>query len=229
MIQKGFSTVLIVLFIFVALCGSYYFVTNKSDILQTLRVTPTTKPTDDLTAGWETYASSVFNYSFKYPKTWSIQMFNEKDPEILFGSNSLQNYSPTEVEKYMNHGLVDWAKYLGDKPAIKIDFAVYSKRQGSNNYQERGEFLKNLLNETAKKMDVSDIVIGGLTTEQYKATEDLGPTDVPEINTFVAYPEKDRIIYMHLLFWNTKSYEELKKTSEWKEFSQILSTFDFTQ
>ncbi len=238
MTQSKFLKLIIV----ILLAGAAVYFATQSDLLGRSFIPPiinrgtvqTTKPSSSITTtpfptdSWETYTSAVFGYSFKYPKSWSISMFDENNPDILFGSNSLQNYSPTEVEKYMDHGLINWSSFIQDKPAIKVDFGVYSRSTGPNQFQNKSELLNTLINQSAHKLDVSDIVIGGQFTEQYKATDNLGPTDVPEVNTFVAYPDDDRVIYVNLLFWNISSYELLKETPEWLELTQILATFKFT-
>ncbi|HLE48995.1 MAG TPA: hypothetical protein VI819_03130 [Patescibacteria group bacterium] len=191
--------------------------------------TATPNPTPkSVTSDWITYTSSKLGYSFQYPKDWELFTFNENDPQVKFGSHSLHNYSGTEISKFMDHGITDWNKFMREKAAVKIDFAVYSEKEGPNQYQNKEEFLKNLLPDSSKIVSKSDLIIGNLKTDQYKATENLGPTDVPEANTFIAYPNDFQIIYINLMFWNTKDYASLKQSQEWQELSQILSTFRFT-
>ena len=240
--SKTLTIVLVVITILSLFLSGYLAYQNyqlRQEILQPVvtpepypievKPSPTVNVTSELTANWQTYTSSVFNYSFKYPMTWNVLMFDEADPGVTMGANTMQNYSLAEVEKYMDHGSVDWVSFIGDKPAINVDFAVYSKNPGPNNYEDKSEFLDGLLNEFAKQLGTSDLKIDNLETEQYKAVENLGPTDVPEINTFVAYPDDERIIYMNVYFYNIESYELLKKTAEWNELSSIISTFKFTE
>jgi len=127
----------------------------------------------------------------------------------------------------MDHGKVDWRSFLGDKPAIKIDFAVYSEKL--NEIGDNEGYLTRSVIEKATQLPTSDLNINGLKTIHYKATEDLGPTDVAEINQFFAFPDEERLIYINLYFWNIDSYESLKKTEEWKSLTQILSTFEFIE
>src|SRR3970040_527033 len=80
------------------------------------------------TSDWETHESARFQYSFKYPKDWELLAYDEESEDVKLGTNTLHSYSTTEIENFMDHGKVDWRSFLGDKPAIKIDFAVYSEK-----------------------------------------------------------------------------------------------------
>ena len=144
MFIKWSVKILIVVFLFILFgIGIYNFAVLKGNTSSTSsKIAPAANIDADLTSDWKTYTSPVFDYSFKYPTSWNILMFNESDTKVLYGSHSMHNYSITEVEKFMDHGLVDWTSFIKDKPAIKIDFAVYSKKPGPNQYQTLSSHIR---------------------------------------------------------------------------------------
>lgn len=174
--------------------------------------------------GWGEYSSKRLNYSFKYPKDWYFFPYKEDDPQVLFGAHTLSNYSPTEVEKYMDHGIVDWKKFLGNKVSIKIDFAVYSKNVQNIDPQT---YSKNIVGENGPQpLNSSNLKIGDIITYQYQVPSSQSPEE--KYNIYLAFPDKERVIYLALYYQNISSLEELGETSEWNRLKEILSTFKFS-
>lgn len=238
--KKGFANVVILILVFLGVGVLGYFAWQnvggfKSNLTSTTptvsRNSPTANPTNtpvsavtEVPSNWKTHSSKTFNYSFKYPPTWNLLAYNEEDPSVLYGTNTLQNYSVTEIENFMNHGIVDWKKFIGDKPAVKIDFSVLSKKKSK--VESFDDYFKNSI-EGSTLIPQEDLKIGNLTTRQYKNVNPQGPTDMPETNLFVAEIDSDRIVWFSLYFSNIDSYEKLKLTDNWGELEQILSTYEF--
>ena len=176
--------------------------------------------------GPRVHSSVRHKYSFKYPSNWYLSAYFEDNPEVVYGAHTLQSVDPDEVEKHMYHGSVDWKSFIGDKPVIKIDFAVYTK--GLNPIDDLENWLQEI-NKNSIQLPKSDLQIGNLPTLQFKQTENLGPTEMSEANSFYAFPDENRVVWVSLYYWNVDTYSEVKQSKDWQTLREILSSFEFTK
>jgi len=217
------------LVLILAASTAYLFFQNRNAASSNTKAVPTqaqevTTSTLDPIADWQTHSSHTFQYSFQYPSGWELLAYDEENPSVAYGANTLQNYSPVEIEKYMDHGETDWKSFLGDKPAIKIDFSIISKTRHNIDDLEKG---LSAITANTVVVSPSQLQIGNLDTIQYRNSDpnSLGYKG----NSFVAYIDTDRAIYVNLFYSNTANYEELAKSPEWQLLKQILSTFTFNK
>jgi hypothetical protein len=100
--QKGFTPILIILLVLIAIGGAYYFGTKKGSIIPiptqittptatstNIQTTATIKPTTDLTANWNIKTYST--YIIKYPSSLTV---NEREGSIF----TLSKWGPTQME-----------------------------------------------------------------------------------------------------------------------------------
>lgn len=206
--------IVLALFLFIGLAG--FLAIGRKPPIVTVSPSPTAATTPTSTVGWESYKSPRFGYTFSYPKEWYFLPFDEANPDILQGSHSLLNYSYNGIEAYMNHGMVDWQKFLGDKIAIKIDLI------GEEVSPKDREYLVEKYYSEATKQPVSILQIGKYETTQYDSSEVVGENIV---RSFVAFPDNKTAIMLNVYIYNSPSQVRIQDTNEWKELVSIATTF----
>ncbi len=175
---------------------------------------PTAK-VDDPTADWKTYTSSRYSYSFKYPSSWDLLTWNEAEQKNLSGTHTLQNYSTNDIEKFMDHGNVDWQQFIGNKPAIKLDISVLDKTNPPSG---------GLPNST-KEVSIEGLSIGNAPTKVYITEDnDAGPYGGYYYLETVMNARYALSLYVYI--WNDPN-KQITNTPDWNVFTQILSTFKF--
>lgn len=139
---------LLILSVPVIFVGAYFFLNKNQNNKYSPSITPTESTTKNETSdpiikeGWETYESPRFNYKISYPKNWHTSFWDESDETVITGSHTFTNYDTEKIEQFMNHGIVDWQKFLGEKVAIKFDLAV--EKVGENNLNDFiDQYFKN--------------------------------------------------------------------------------------
>ncbi|MDO8551463.1 MAG: PsbP-related protein [bacterium] len=89
--NKGFTSIILILFILVAVgIGGWYFLNQSS--FKSLITTTTPTPTHDPTANWKTYTNTKYGYSIKYPKDWDVQEFPAVDAYL-----EVTSFNPDKV------------------------------------------------------------------------------------------------------------------------------------
>jgi len=109
-------------------------------------------PTPDITANWETYIDTVYNYSIKYPPDW----YHRPTPTEGFGGvATFANYDPEEVTKEVGRPVPE------DKIKVQIGVSIHSLKSGQT--------LREWLDEKEKEeeemshletISYSEIIIG---------------------------------------------------------------------
>lgn len=100
--------------------------------------TPTGQTVDK--SGWKKFISTKYSYSFEYPSDWEFNPYDEI--KSVVGSHTLSSYDTTEIEKYMDHGIIDMQKY--GKSIAKLDISVSDFT--FPNTLENGDFKKYVIN-----------------------------------------------------------------------------------
>ncbi len=179
-------------------------------------ILPTSTLASDQSLNWKSYTSTRHGYSFKYPMTWSALFFKEEDPSVLYGAHSLSNYSVDEVEKFMDHGTVDWKKFIGDKLVIKFDLSV----------DESGKTIPELINNIGPEAVAQNtsVFVGDNSAQEYSIESPEGPNSKVLIYSVQISPKNIMFISTYVTNITNSNF---KNTSEWNEFLQILSTFKF--
>ena len=167
---------------------------------------------------WKTHSSKRFGYSFSYPEGWFLLAYDEENPQVIFGSHSLSNYDPNLAENFMDHGIIDWQKFIGEKIAIKVDLSV--QRLGD---LSRAQFIENYYKEATLQPN-TDLKFGMLETIQYNSPDAI--TD-KLTRSFLAFTSDSRVATANVFVSNQPNQVILQDTEEWKELESILKTFKF--
>lgn len=192
MISKIFIAVIVVLIIF-----------GLGRMLIKPGTSPIISPTP---VNQKSYTSPRHGYSFQYPDDWQAIFFDEANPDILAGSHSLANYSYEGIENYMDHGIVDWPAFIGNKLAVKLDIGVHDDSVE--------------IPEGAVEQPQSQFQIGSLPTKEYIFT------DGNRIHMFVAELAPNQRIMINAYTYN--AHDNLYvQDPEWLQVNQILSSFSF--
>lgn len=203
----GKLTILIVLII--VLLGGYMFLAPK-ETGYTPRTSPlameTLSPPD-----WNSYTSPRFNYTFSYPTSWTFNPYDEANPTIQFGSHSLVNYDMSKIEQFMDHGIVDWKTFLGDKPAIKLDIQVY-KRDSLAIDEEEYEII------TPATMQ-----IGNLATTEKKLQSQMTGQPIHIFET----ENNGNTIVLGVYVFNSPDLKSVLKSSEGQALGKVFNSFKF--
>lgn len=159
-----------------------------------------------------TYTSPRFGYSLSYPDGWYFVNFDEEDPAVTFGTHSLINYDPDQVQNFMDHGMVDWNSFLGNKTAIKVDMNVYE-------IESKERFIQQYFADADEQVS-TNLAIGDLPTIHYITTSEM--TGEP-VNSYVAYLSDTEVVWLVVLTENDQG--ELTESNEWSELQTIFSSF----
>lgn len=178
--------------------------------------------TIDAEEEWQTYSSNSKAYQFSYPASWNFVPFQEDDSAVEFGSHTLSNYSPTEIEQYMDHGVVNWAEFLGEISAVKLDVSV-SSVSASQRAQFEAQLSEEGLNGTPNRQNQSNLQIANLSTTQLEYA--APPDGRSRISTYFAYPNEVQAIMISVFVNNTDEYFE--QSTEWANVKQIFQSFVF--
>lgn len=178
--------------------------------------------TIDAEEEWQTYSSNSKAYQFSYPASWNFVPFQEDDSAVEFGSHTLSNYSPIEIEQYMDHGIVNWAEFLGEISAVKLDVSV-SSVSASQRAQFEAQLSEEGLNGTPTRLAESDLQIANAETTQLQYA--TPPDSRSRISTYFAYPNEVQAIMISVFVNNTD--EHFEQSTEWANVKQIFQSFVF--
>jgi hypothetical protein len=234
--SKGFAPIILLLVILLAAGGigfAYYVRIQNS--------TPTNVPTTEVEmnttlpavpSSWKTYTSSKFNYTFKYPDTWKAYFYNEA--EAISGVHTITNYDSNEIEKYMDHGIINWEKF--GKSAVKTEISYYKFNFPEqfyagdlstetmvtvNNMTEYIEKVLKVQNANTKEVASSNITIGTLKTNQLLGDN----TNDKHLSLYYALPHENEMIFVTVSAQNMKS--NFESTDEVESIKQLASSFEF--
>lgn len=209
---------LIAIIVFLVIVGGLgaLFIKSQTSVQETplVNVFPSTSPSEN----WLSYSSQKYNYSFSYPPSWQLLAYKEDDPGVLMGTHTLHNYDANKVEAYMDHGIIDWEKFMGDKMAIKVDLTAQNLEE-----DKREEFLEQYFKEATKQPETS-LEFGSLETTEYSSSDAI--TD-QLIRGYIAFPSSSIVIMAHVYVPNKPKQLFLEDANEWQELKNIFSTFKF--
>ena len=228
---------LIILILFAA--GGYYLGSSNLMMPQPIAspvvyASPQPMASVDPTAGWKTFTSSKFNYSFKYPADWEFMAYDEEN--AVFGAHVLQSVAGDEVEKYMDHGIIDFQK-LG-KPIVKLQISYtesvypveFTNENDSviiKNQEEHINAILNQENESAiteqelARQPQPDVSVGTLQTVQL-----LGDNSSKYFSVYLGRVSNKQLISVGVRSENFGALPFDQSESR-KIVNQILSTFRF--
>jgi hypothetical protein len=217
---------ILMFFLVLVLVPIYYFYFYSSESQNTADVadqTPTTSQegTIDINFGWpkdwQKHESKLFNYSFAFPSGWYFLGYDEENPAIVAGGHTLSNYDPVKVEQFMDHGIIDWQKFRGEKVAIKVDLSV-RKLEGS-----KADFIDGYYKDFTLQ-PMSDLNFGEEKTFQYNSHDSQSSQLV---RSFIAFPNSGRVATANVFVSNQPNQLILEDSEEWKELESIFKTFRF--
>ncbi len=212
--QKMNKTIIVVAVLALIVTG---FIAFSRESVESPVTSPTPKASQiaEIPSDWSSYTSPRFGYTLSYPKEWFFVPFDEANSEILQGSHTLLNYNYNGIEAYMNHGMVDWQKFLGEQVAIKID--LFAERVEE---VDREAFINKYYSEASRASE-SDLIIGELETIQLNTADSISGE---LIRSYVAFTDSTAIS-LNLFAYNLPSQVVLGDTNEWQELAKILSAF----
>lgn len=139
----------------------------------------------------------------------------------------------------MDHGLVDWENFLGDKAAIKISISVNNdtytdeERYIQTIINRENEYIKasnyNVRSELLAKEEQSDLSIGTIKTKKIL----IPISQENNINkqlynaTYIAFSKDKNIAFINLSVSNGHSMSDVKQSSDWKLVEEIFNSFIF--
>lgn len=204
---------LIIIAIIFVLAGIYAKAKYETRNYQKPHDTQTPESLNLIPNNWKTYSSTKFNYTFSYPPTWSFIPYDETNPSVQFGTHSLSSYDIEKIQQYMDHGIVNWKEFLGDKPAIRIDLMTYAK----------GSLERELSDYT--QLESSKLSFGSLNTTEYHTKNEMTGQDV-----FIYEAEYDNnLIVANVFFYNIDTISNLQNTQEWAELRVLFNSFRFNE
>lgn len=175
---------------------------------------------------WLIYSSSRYHYSFQYPPqpVWLAHFYDEGNPKTVVGTHTISNYDSEVVKKYMDHGKIDWANFLENKPAIKLEIDV-----AKLNY-EKEAFIKGRYTGGHRKVElnnpIAQVEIGDLRTEVYEYIGRYRENNERDFE-FVAFPDSQNVITVRLMVFNISPNTEISSLEEWKDVQLMLESFNF--
>jgi len=101
----------------------------------THKKTAATKPTTattgttitDATADWQTYTNSTYNFSFKYPKDWTVTNKTGGKDASEITDNRVRAGLQKSLDDVKNQGFVISAGFYGDRLCTSLSDGVYSE------------------------------------------------------------------------------------------------------
>ena len=240
-ITKAVVLSLVGLFAIVTIATASYYLGTQSSTQTTYTETATnpisnsvveSDPTTPITqkptynSNWKSYSSTRHGYSFKYlaEPTWFPSLYDEDNAEVAYGAHTITNYNTVGMEEYMDHGIVDWQAFIGDKPAMKIQIAVFELKTTKAEYMQTLVDQENRLVE--KNESVAQTKIGSLDTETYEYFGGF-KTDDMRVFTFLAFPNDQQVITVGTNFNNITQETDVTKLAEWKNVELLLKSFEF--
>jgi hypothetical protein len=110
--QKGVAPILVLLII--AVLGGLGFWGYKTEIIrislpqkETASVSNSPSPTTDPTKDWKTYTDTTYNFSFKYPNSGSVKTNSKRDDLLLGGASFHLNYNDSEFRPQVSEVYVN--------------------------------------------------------------------------------------------------------------------------
>jgi hypothetical protein len=162
----------------------------------------TITPASNLTTNWKIYTDDEFDFSFRYPSAWflEVQSYDDNESKVFFIDASPINI-PTSNE-HRRIGLVNIQVHHSNPDYIKKNRALFTKGQPVAIGEER---------------------ISAYRIEEITAADDLR-TGMQDIHyNGVSFIQQNEYIYTLSIQAKNTEYEEYKAI-----FDQILSTFKFT-
>lgn len=175
---------------------------------------------NDITLNWQTHNNSTYGYSFRYPDGWFLNLPPPGPtlPYAIFASSyNLSNYDMNRIERYMDHGFVNWQAFIGDKPAFKVDIYIDTQANVAKTS------AKQDLNKLTKIPSIASI--GNLPTTTFEAP----PGPDANAQSYLLVAESDRLyVSLGVSIYNA-TVQSFFMHPDWKKFKQILSTFEAIQ
>lgn len=193
----------------------------------------TTSPKNTPPAGWQAYESKKYGFKMQYPPDWSMNPLNKA---ALYSSLSLYNYDTLEIEKYMDHGIVDMKKF--GKPMLKIEvspqtisYPITLPLPDSDELLQVNNEQEYVAAEVRRSMSApladtsSPLRIGGSSTYQLKFADD--PNSVFEhTRVYFAFP-KGRVVTV-LVVYKSVNGEKFEETEHRDTVDKVLQSISFT-
>lgn len=194
----------------------------------------------DIPSNFKTYSSSSKGYSFAYPQTWEVRLFNDDDPQLPNGgSHTLINYNSNFIDQYVEKGnRIQFHKFLGSNPYISLSISVNRNRTATENYiQQRIDqdiegtktFYGNEVPlEYLPKEVPTDITIGNLVTTRITRVA-LPKSDgvYTRLDEYIAFPNDTFVIHISRLVASLVEIDLMKTTIDWEESNQIIQSVRF--
>ncbi len=215
--QRGFTPILIVVLVAVALVGGYFLYTSlranpakpESVAISTAPVsvsTPTTKPESTFSAettNWKTYTDASAKYSFRYPNKWPLS----KIPISKGCDTCLESVSFSEHYNYNSEDTT-------------LAVILVFKDGWVKNVKTLDDYIKFIKAEPTN-VEIKETKVGGEKAVSYKLSGGVQPLPVIEYVT-----TRNRIWYVIRLVDSIETNKNNVQNT--KIFDQILSTFKFT-
>lgn len=238
---KSVVFVFLAIFILVTTTSTAYYLGTKSSVKPTYSepstntnvvnenetelTTPSIQETE-YTSDWQSYSSSRHGYSFKYlsEPSWFPSLYDEDNAEVAYGAHIITNYDTVSVEEYMDHGIVDWKSFIGNKPAIKLQIAVAPLEISQEEFKKTVIEQENTI--IPKNESISQTKIGTLETTVYEYYGSFKSDDMRAF-TLLAFPNDEQVITIGLHFNNITQNTEVTKLAEWEDIELLLKSFEF--
>lgn len=196
----------------------------------------------DIPSNFKTYSSSSKGYSFAYPQTWEVRLFNDDDPQLLNGgSHTLVNYSSNFIDQYVEKGnRIQFHKFLGSNPYISLSISVnrnqtspevYIQQQIDREIEGIKLFYGNEVPlEYLPKEVPTDITIGNLVTTRITRVA-LPKSDgvYTRLDEYIAFPNDKFVIHISRLVASLVEIDQMKTTIDWEQSNQIIQSVRFKQ
>lgn len=226
---------LLILLIITAVGGAYYLGVakqqsavqkNNHPITATIKPSPTSTPSPDLTENWKTYSDSNNHFSFKYPQEWIIKGNNIEEQVGNTAGNNTLTQKGVSVNVYENAGnltalefldTIFYKDYTGGSKVLKDAYMKsYEGNINPNATIKNGEIV--YVSEGGDLPYIKPITVDG-RQETY-------------IDVLITPPGSNGNGVWISLGKNAvllRGYPSADYKNQQQIFNQILSTFKFTQ
>lgn len=230
--KKGITPIrILVAILLVGIIGFGIYQSSTRTSFSPTTVTPIASQTPDITLLWDTYTNSKYGLEFKYPTDWKFFPLND---EALYTSLSLSSYDTTEIEKYMNHGMIDVKKF--GKPLLKIEVSPlfvsypmkYSLPQGEIEVKNETEYVQTTLkngDSNSRLITPPSLKIDNQSTYQIDLSTPNSTFD--SVTEYLVFPSNR--VFTILVEYKSLNGEKIEDTGYKKTVDTILSTFKFTR
>lgn len=184
----------------------------KTGIITTETVSPTTNPTAD----WKTYTNTAFNYTVKYPSSWTIGVEGNADPKTFF-EPSLDSPCNNQAGDVCSSMMISVQKPYGT-------------------IQTLDDYANNLTNtrtlDSPRLISKKQTTINGqdsIEIEIYQDNYFYSSTDHGVVRIDIV-TLKNNEFYIFDLLERRQDQNSIKTSNDWKNkdvYYQILSTFKF--